>query len=229
MTEEIDVEWDVEFWSSRYPLHYLAIYNRALQKGPKERLRALWRWKSLHRAAYDPPDLLPYLDDAEALCERIDGTVADARLEEVTDAFMQLRRRLKAEGGPLSANSRAAVTPQFLLHLADSQGVYSGRFPILDVMVAIAHRVHTAEDDSRTLQDTLTCSQGSYRHLVQYFFDHCETAEQVARLERALFVQGQAFGRICENEGEYHEMRKVPVETAREYLDEIVQHTQEIV
>lgn len=225
MTEETDVGWDVGFWSSRYPLHYLAIYNRELQKGPGARLRALWRWKSLHRVAYAPPDLLPYLDDAEALCESIDGTVADVSLEEVTDAFVDLRRRLKAEGGPLSANSRVVVTSQFLLHLADSQGAYSGRFPISDVMVARAHRVHTAKDDSRTLQNTLTCSRNSYRQLVQYFFDNCETAEQVARLERALFVQGQAIGRYRENEGEYDEMRKVPVKAARKYLDEILRHT----
>lgn len=226
MTERIGVKWDVDFWSSRYPLHYLAVYNREIEGEPKKALRALWRWKSLNRANYSPDDVLQYLDDAEALCERIDGTVADAPITEVTDAFTELRSRLKKEDGPLSANSRAVVTPQFLLHLADSRNAYSGRFPILDVMVARAYRVHTAEDESGTLQDALTCSRDSYRRLTGYFFDNCETEEQVERLERALFVQGQAIGRYRANEGKYDEVRKVPVRVAREYLDEITRHTQ---
>lgn len=225
MTGSIDISWDVDFWSKRYPIHDLAIYNRERGAPPEERLRALWRWKSLHRANYDPEDLLPYLDDARELCEGIEGTVADEPLDEATAAFTELRGRLKEPGGPLSSSSQVAVTPQFLLHLADSRGTYSGRFPILDVMVARAYRTRTAEDSSRTLQDSLTCSRDSYRRLVRYFFDRCETTEQVTRLERALFVQGQAIGRYREIEDEYSEVRKVTVGAAQDYLKEIVQQT----
>jgi len=78
-------------------------------------------------------------------------------------------------------------------------------------MVARAHRTNTAEDESRTLQYSLTGSRESYRRPIRYFFEPCETARQVAQLERALFVQGQAIGPYRENEGEYDEMGKVPV------------------
>jgi len=40
-------------------------------------------------------------------------------------------------------------------------------------------------------------------------------------------VQGQAIGRYREAEGDYDEVRNVPVATAREYLDEIVRQTTE--
>jgi len=58
----IAVDWDVEFWASRYPLHYLAVYNREIRGSPEESLRALWRWKSLHRTSYTPEDVLPFLE-----------------------------------------------------------------------------------------------------------------------------------------------------------------------
>lgn len=227
MTNAIDVDWDVDFWANRYPIHYLAIYNNQRENEPEDKLRALWRWKSLHRANYDLEDVLPYLTDARELCEGIEGAVDDRPLAEVTEAFMELRARLKEPDGPLSSRSRVVVTPQFMLHLADSRGSYSGRFPILDVMVARAHRVHTAEDESRTLQNSLTCSEQAYRGLLDYFFERCSSSDQVARLERALFVQGQAIGRYREAEGDYDEVRNVPVATAREYLDEIVRQTTE--
>lgn len=218
---EIKVDWDVEFWANRYPVHYLAIYNRERDRSAEERLRALWRWKSLNRASYTPGDLMPYLSDARELCDEIGQTVVDAPLEEVADAFVTLRSRLKEPDGPLSSNSRVAVTPQFLLHLADSEGQYSGRFPILDVMVARAHRVHVAGDEAKTLQGTLTCSERSYSRLVGYFFERCDSAAEVARLERALFVQGQAIARYREDQAKFKNMRKVTVGAAREYLDEI--------
>jgi len=224
MTGQISVDWDVEFWARRYPLHYLAIYNREKDRSPAEKLRALWRWKSLHRTSYGPEDVQPFLQEARQLTNEIDGTVADSPTDEVTDAFVELRSQLKSEDGPLSENSRVAVTPQFLLHLADSRDSYSGRFPILDGMVARAYRTHTAEDEDRTLQSALTCSKTSYRQLIEYFFDNCETAEEVATLERALFVQGQSIGRYREDAGEYDEIRKVPVGQAREYLKDIKKH-----
>lgn len=221
MTGEITVDWDVEFWASRYPLHYLSIYNRELSRSPSKRLHNLWRWKSLHRSAYGPEDAEPFLDDARELCQAIDGGVANAPIDEITDAFLELRSRLKEPDGPLSERSRVAVTPQFLLHLVDSDGVYSGRFPILDAMVARAIRTRTATDESRTLQDSLTCSEQFYRQLVEYVLGNCQTPEQVARMERALFVQGRSIGRYRANEGVYDEIRNVPVSTAREYLSEI--------
>jgi len=163
----------------------------------------------------------PFLEIAQQLTAGISGGVAESPVDEVTDAFIELRGALKAADGPLSATSRVGVTPQFLLHLADSQNAYSGRFPILDVMVARSYRIHTAEDASRTLQDSLTCSRESYRELVEYFFGNCETANDVARLERALFVQGQSIGRYRENEREYDAIRKVPVSVARDYLQDL--------
>lgn len=225
MTSEIDVDWDVDLWASRYPIQDLAIYNSERGNDPKDKLRALWQWKSLHRANYGLEDVLPYLDDARELCEVVEEPVAEEPLDEVTDAFTELRARLTEPDGPLTSSSRVVVTPQFLLHLADSRGMYSGRFPILDVMVARAHRTHTAEDDSQTLQDSLMGSEQVYRRLVGYFFERCDSASQVVRLERALFVQGQAIGRYREIEGEYSKVRNVPVATARDYLDEIVRQT----
>jgi hypothetical protein len=115
------VEWDVGFWASRYPLHYLAVYNREIQGSPAESLRALWRWKSLHRTSYSLEDVLPFLETAQQLSDDISGNVAESPVDEVTDAFMELRAALKGADGPLSASSRVGVTPQFLLHLADSQ------------------------------------------------------------------------------------------------------------
>ncbi len=224
MSNEITVDWDVDFWANRYPLYYLAIYNREIRRPPKETLRALWRWKSLHRTSYDPKDVQPFLKEAQRLTNQIDSSIKDSPIKEVTDAFFELRSQLKDKDGPLSSTSRVAVTPQFLLHLADSQGTYSGRFPILDVMVARSHRTHTSEDETKTLQNALTCSRNSYRQLVEYFFDNCNTAEQVATLERALFVQGQSIGRYRENEEEYETIRKVPVSDARKYLQDIKNH-----
>jgi hypothetical protein len=221
----MDVDWDVGFWSRRYPAHYLAVYNRALGKPPADKLTALWRWKTLNRAPYAPRDLIPYLADAQELINGVSGSVAEQPLSAVTDAFVELRRRLKTTEGPLSPDSRVAVTPQFLLHLVDSDGSYSGRFPILDVMVARAWRTHTAEDESTTLQGSLTCSRGSYRRLMQYFYERCETASQIAKLERALFMQGRAIGYYRENEGVYDEIRNVPVEASKQYLEDIVQHS----
>jgi hypothetical protein len=58
-----------------------------------------------------------------------------------------------------------------------------------------------------------------------YFFERCETPSDVARLERALFVQGQSIARFRENEGEYDAMRKVPVGVAREYLQDIKKYS----
>jgi len=227
MTSEVGVDWNVDVWASRYPIHDLAIYNSERENDPKDKLRALWQWKSLHRANYELEDMVPYLDDARELCESVEGAVADEPLAGVTDAFTELRARLTEPGGPLSSGSRVIVTPQFLLHLADSEGAYSGRFPILDVMVARAHRTHTAADDSRTLQDSLMGSEQAYRRLVGYFFERCDSAAQVSQLERALFVQGQAIGRYREIEGEYSKVRNVPVATARDYLEEIVTQTAE--
>jgi hypothetical protein len=225
VTDTVDVEWDVDFWANRYPIHDLDIYNREREKTPDEQLRALWRWKTLHRANYDIGGVLPYLNDARELCEEIEETASDNPVSQVTNAFTELRGRLTASDGPLRSGSRVVVTPQFLLHLADSRGEYSGRFPILDVMVARAHRTKTAEDKSRTLQSSLTCSETSYRRLVRYFFERCGNAHQVSRLERALFVQGQAIGRFREIEDKFSVMREVPVGTARDYLDEIVRQT----
>jgi hypothetical protein len=227
VTNQIDVEWDVDLWANRYPIHDLAIYNRQRGNDPEDKLRALWQWKSLHRANYDLEDVLPYLDDARELCEAVEGSVEDEPLAEVTDAFAELRARLTEPDGPLSSGSRVVVTPQFLLHLVDSRGAYSGRFPILDVMVARAHRTRTAEDDSRTLQDSLMGSEQTYRRLIGYVFERCDSATQVARLERSLFVQGQAIGRYREIESEYSKVRNVPVAAARGYLDEIVRQTKE--
>jgi len=224
MSEGVTVDWNVDLWANRYPLHYLAIYNREIHQPPQDRLRALWRWKSLHRTSYDPEDVQPFLKEAQSLANEIDGSVAESPIEEVVDAFIELRSQLKGSNGPLSSNSRVAVTPQFLLHIADSRGTYSGRFPILDVMVARAHRTHTAKDDSRTLPSSLTCSRDSYRKLVEYFFDNCETSEDVAKLERALFVQGQSIGRYRENEEEYETIREVPVEVAHRYLQDILKN-----
>lgn len=225
MTGGIGVEWDVDLWANHYPIHDLAIYNGERENDPEDKLRALWRWKSLHRANYDLEDVLPYLADARELCEAVEGSVADEPLAGVIDAFTELRARLTEPDGPLSSGSQVVVTPQFLLHLADSRGTYSGRFPILDVMVARAHRTRTAEDGSRTLQNSLMCSEQAYRRLVGFFFERCNSADQVARLERALFVQGQAIGRYRESESEYSKVRNVPVATARGYLDEIVRQT----
>jgi hypothetical protein len=225
VTSAIDVEWDVDLWANRYPIHDLAIYNGQRGNDPEDKLRALWQWKSLHRANYDLEDVLPYLDDARDLRDAVEESVADGPLNEVTDAFTELRSRLTEPDGPLTSGSRVIVTPQFLLHLADSRGTYSGRFPILDVMVARAHRTHTAEDDSRTLQDSLMGSEQAYQRLVGYFFERCDSAAQVVRLERALFVQGQAIGRYREIESEYNKVRNVPVAAARGYLDEIVRQT----
>ena len=224
-TDRISVEWNVNRWSNRYPLHYLATYNREIQGSPEESLKGLWRWKTLNRAPYELDDLLPFLAEAKGYCERIDATVAEAPLTEVADAFIDLRSSLKSPTGPLSSSSRVMVTPQFLLHLTDSQDSYSGRFPILDVMVARAHRIHTAEDASRTLQSGLNGSRDSYIHLIEYFYDNCDTAEQVARLERAMFVQGQAVGLYHQTQGNTDEIRNVTVETARDYLNEIIQYT----
>lgn len=208
------------FWSSRYPPAYLAIYNREIQREPAESLRGLWRWKTLHRTGYEPEQFQPYLEQAKTLCDRIEESVAEVSLEEVADAFISLRKELKEEG-PLSQSSRVVVTPQFLLHLADSEDGYSGRFPILDVMVARGTRTQTASDTSQTLQATLTGSRDSYIELIRHLLSHCDTAPQVAQRERALFVQGQAIARYRENEGEYGRVGDVPVAVAREYLDEI--------
>lgn len=225
MSNQIDVDWDIGFWSRRYPAHYLAVYNRELGRPPAEKLEALWRWKTLNRARFALEDLTPYLADAQELIDGIPGSVAEQPLSAVTDAFIELRRRLKTTEGPLSPDSRVAVTPQFLLHLVDSDQSYSGRFPILDVMVARAWRTHTAEDSSTTLQGSLTCSRGSYRRLLQYFYERCKTASQIAQLERALFMQGRAIGYYRENEGVYGEIRNVPVEASRQYLEDIVRHS----
>jgi len=65
----------------------------------------------------------------------------------------------------------------------------------------------------------------SYRELVEYFFGNCETANDVARLERALFVQGQSIGRYRENEREYDAIRKVPVSVARDYLQDLKRYS----
>lgn len=219
---EYGVDWDVKFWAGQYPAYELARYNRVLGESPEEKLEALWRWKSLHRA-HDLSELVPFLEDAKELCDAIEGDVPEAPLEDITDAFVELRNHLKSEGGPLSPNSMSTVTPQFLLHLADSQGAYSGRFPILDVWVARAHRTHVANDQSR-LQYGLECSRAAYERLIQYFFDHCENADQVATMERALFAQGRAIGRYRELEGDYDDVGKLPVGTAREYLEDVHRH-----
>lgn len=222
MATTIDVEWDVDFWASRYPAGDLAVYNREFDNSPKEKLSNLWRWKSLNRAGYEQDKLLDYLDAAKDLCECVEGKTADSPLDGVTNAFLELRRQLRR--GPLSENSYATVTPQFLLHLADSEGSYSGRFPILDIWVARAHRIHTADDASRTLQYGLYTREDPYRELIGYFFDRCENAAEVARLERALFVQGRAIGRYASLEGDFESTPQVPVTAARTYLDEIRRH-----
>jgi len=214
----------VEFWADRYPPGYLAIYNREIQRKPAESLRGLWRWKTLHRTGFDPEQFDPYIREAEELCDSIDESVSEVSTEKVADAFGKLRKSLKQEG-PLSQNSRVIVTPQFLLHLADSKDGYSGRFPILDVMVARAYRTWTASDTSKTLQATLAGSRNTYIELVEYILGNCETASQVAQMERALFVQGRAIAQYRENEAEYDKIRKLPVSVAREYLDDIREHT----
>lgn len=222
-TLEDCVDWDVGFWASQYPAHELARYNRVLGKSPKRKLEALWRWKSLHRA-HSLSELGPFLEDAKELCDTIEGGVPEAPLEGVSEAFVELRNRLRSEGGPLSPDSMSTVTPQFLLHVADSHNEYSGRFPILDVWVARAYRTHTSEDESRSLQYGLWCSRGAYERLIRYFFDNCENTDQVATLERALFAQGRAIGRYRELEGDYNEVGKLPVGTASEYLEDVYRH-----
>lgn len=218
------LDWDVGFWSNRYPPAFLAIYNREIGGDATESLRGLWRWKSLHRTGLDPEEFQPYLEQAKCLRDQPEGSVCDLSLEDIADAFVTFRERLKKDG-PLSENSRVIATPQFLLHLADSEDGYSGRFPILDVMVARAVRTHTATDDSRTLQGTLTGGRESYLELVGYLLENCEFAVQVAQLERALFVQGRAIAAYRENDGEFEKVRELPVSIAREYLDDIRKHT----
>lgn len=111
MTGQISVDWDVEFWARRYPLHYLAIYNREKDRSPVEKLQALWRWKSLHRTNYGPEDVQPFLEEAQQLTNEIDGVVADSPTDEVTNAFVELRSQLKSEDGPLSETSRVLSHP----------------------------------------------------------------------------------------------------------------------
>lgn len=96
MTSQISVDWNVDFWASRYPLHYLAIYNREIGRSPAEKLRALWRWKSLHRTSYQPEDVQPFIEDAQRLTSEIEGTVAESPTDEVASAFIELRSQLMA-------------------------------------------------------------------------------------------------------------------------------------
>lgn len=226
MAHSIDMDWNVDFWADRYPVADLAVYKHQLDNALEDKLRNLWRWKSLNRAGYDQDELLGYLGTAQELCHGLEGEVRDCPLDAVTGAFLELRQRLR--GGPLSEDSTATVTPQFLLHLADSKGAYSGRFPILDIWVARAHRVHTVEDDSTTLQYSLATGEDSYRRLIDYFFEHCESASHVARLERALFVQGRAIGRYSSLKGDFESTPKVTVEAARTYLEGIRRHVGDI-
>lgn len=218
MATSIDIDWDVEFWSSNYPVYEKAIYNREMKKDPFERLEGLYEWKSLNRTEYSPEELQPFLDHALDITERLPEGWEQGNVEGIIDSFESVLDELRTNG-PLSENSISVVTPQFLLHIADSSEGYSGRFPILDVMVARAHRVHSMDDIDATLQSGLTYSRSSYRNLISYFFDRCSTAKQIATLERALFVQGRAIARLRELEGEYDSINKVPVSVAREYLD----------
>ena len=207
------------------------MYNRVITEmsSPSRKLEALWRWKGLNRPSFEYSEVAPYLEDAKELCDEIEGGVPDRPVHDITAAFVELRDRMTNDG-PLSPSSTVIVTPQFLLHLADSDGEYSGRFPILDVMVARAYRTRTEQDPKRTLQYSLTGSRASYRELVEYFLHNCETSRQVAYLERALFVQGRAIGRYQSiqsgDEREYTEVGKIPVSGALSYLKAIEHHTQ---
>lgn len=213
--------WEPSIWADNYPMSYLAIYNREIQKDPAEALRGLWQWKTLHRTGLEPQELIPYLELAQELCAEMDEPLSASTLDEATNAFLQLRNELKSEDGPLSPNSRVIVTPQFLLHIADSNDGYSARFPILDVMVARAHRVHTAVDSSKTLQRSLTGGEGYYRELVGYLLNQSSTPKEVPRLERAHFVQGQAIAFYKANESGFDDIGNLPVSKARDYLRDI--------
>lgn len=225
MVSEINVEWDVEFWAGRYSAPDLAIYNREMEKEPFERLSGLWQWKSLNRTSYTPGDLRPFIAKARKICFDLTEPLPDEP-GEVVDAFEAMQEILRDQG-PLNQNSTAVVTPQFLLHIADSDFGYSVRFPVLDRMVAVAHQTHTSTSQNETLTDYLSYSRSRYRALVSYFFNRCSTSRQVAMLERALFVQGQAISRYQSIDDEYEKVGNVPIRVAREYVSEVEQYAGE--